>query len=151
MWVRSWRELGGLLVLSSGLTGCTLLGAGVGAGVDSMVPGPYESRPAEQCALLERGDRVVVNLPSSRIEGRYVGRHGPTLRDPELYLLIESSDGIASVPASEVKSIGVEVTGKGWLYGGIAGAAVDVAVVIAVISFANMQYRGEYWKNDCCY
>ena len=148
MCTRWWQKLCGGLALGFGLSGCTLLGAGVGAGVDSAVPGPFEDRPAEQCERLERGERVVINVTGSQIEGRYVGRHGPTPQDPELYLLIESEDGIVSVPASEVRSVGIEVTGKGWLYGAIVGAAVDVAVIIAVVSFVNMDYGQHDWSRS---
>ncbi|HMJ10929.1 MAG TPA: hypothetical protein VK524_05955, partial [Polyangiaceae bacterium] len=108
--------------LSAALSGCTLVGAGVGAGIDTVTPGPYEERAPSERLRLERRDRVIVRSRNgARVSGRYMGIHGPTRQDPESYLLIESAERVRSVRASDVCSISVEVTGKGWLYGGLIG------------------------------
>jgi len=85
-----------------------------------------------------------------RIDGRYLGVVGPTPRDPETYLIIDADPKPKLVAASQVKSLGVEVLGKGWLYGGLIGLVVDVTlVVIAVVSVNNMEWNlqsnGNHW------
>lgn len=42
------------LAIAYAMSGCTLLGAGVGAGIDAMIPGPYEERNVERVALKRR-------------------------------------------------------------------------------------------------
>jgi hypothetical protein len=124
------------------LSGCTLVGAGIGAGIDSMIPGPYEVHAAEEHVVLSHGQRVDLGLRDGRhVKGRYVGVHGPTRSDPETYLLVEADAAVTSVPASELRVIGVEVTGNGWIYGGVIGLTIDVALVIAtVIIVENMKF-----------
>src|SRR6478609_8009219 len=51
-----------LTMLSISLSGCTLIGAGVGADIDSMIPGPYEEHPPTELMQLESNERVVVRL-----------------------------------------------------------------------------------------
>jgi hypothetical protein len=124
------------------LSGCTLLGAGIGAGVDSALPGPYETAPPVRHRHIRYQDRVLVEQRDGRLtEGRYLGLRGSTATDPETYFLVEVDDRVEHVPMSDVRSVGVEVTGKGWLYGTLIGAAVDVAVVVAVIiAVRNLSY-----------
>jgi len=115
------------------LSGCTLVGAGIGAAIDQVVPGPYEARDPVTPIRVEKGEQVDVGLRNGRyLKGRYLGARGPTARDPETYLEIEANGVVSEVPVSELGGIGVEVSGKGWLYGGIVGLVVDVVVVAAV-------------------
>jgi hypothetical protein len=102
----------------------------------------------EQVRLRKR-DRVIVHLRSARrVSGRYLGTHGPTSRDPESYLLIDNEPRAQSVRVSDVCGISVEVTGKGWMYGMLIGAALDTAVVVAtVIALENMSFSGD-WGGD---
>ncbi|HEY0466333.1 MAG TPA: hypothetical protein VGC79_19115 [Polyangiaceae bacterium] len=139
----NWKRLRGsgagliaLALLSVSFSGCTLVGAGVGAGIDSLIPGPYEQRPAAELVRLERDERVlVVRRNGTRVSGRYRGTHGPTGADLERYLLISADDHLVSVKGSEVSSVAVEVTGKGWLYGGLIGLAADVVVIVVASQF----------------
>jgi hypothetical protein len=109
------------------------LGAGVGASVDALIPGPYQ---AQTCSLRPfEGDEVLLLLRNgARVEGDYVRTEAPTARDPETYVVVDTGDGEARVPESEIATFGLEVAGKGWLYGALIGLAVDVAVVITVYS-----------------
>ena len=70
-----------------------------------------------------------------------MGVHGPTRSDPETYLLVEDDDAATSVPASELRVVGVEVAGKGWIYGAVIGLTIDVALVVAtIIIVENMKF-----------
>jgi hypothetical protein len=124
-------------------TGCTLVGGGIGAAVDAAVPGPYDTRLPTAHLRIKPKDRVMVWLGNgNRLEGRYLGAFGPSARDPETYLIIDAGSNAMLVATSDVKSLGVEVSGKGWLYGGLIGLAIDVTfVVIAAVAVSNMQYR----------
>jgi hypothetical protein len=137
------------LALLAVLSGCTLLGAGIGAGIDSATPGPYEARaPAEPLRLRLR-DRVIVRSRNgARVAGRYLGVHGPTARDPEAYLLVDTGHRIRSLRTSDVCALSVEVTGKGWVYGALIGVAIDgVLIVATLIALQNMDFDGA-WSGD---
>jgi hypothetical protein len=115
------------------LPGCTLLGAGIGAGVDSAIPGPYEMHPVGERVPLNHGDRIrVVRNNGLSVEGKYLAFRGPSSEELDNSLLIEVGDAVVRLPCSDIETIGVEVTGKGWLYGGLVGLAVDVTLVVAV-------------------
>ena len=130
------------------LAGCTLVGAGIGAGVDAMIPGPYEAHSSEERFHLESGKRVDLGLrDGKRVRGRYLGTHGPTRSDPETYLLVGVDDGVESVPASELRVVGIEVAGKGWIYGGLIGLAIDVAVIVTLAVFV-ATYDPDYSRMD---
>jgi hypothetical protein len=146
------RIMNGVLLASCLISspGCTLLGAGAGAGVDALMRGPYEPRSPKRLEL-ERGDHVrLVTRAGRRVEGRYAGTIGPSAHDPEIYLVIDAEQELAPVASSDVRSLGVEVTGKGWLYGGVLGLAVDVALVVGVsIAVSNMEYgNADLWEGD---
>jgi hypothetical protein len=132
-----------LLIVSISLPGCTLAGAGIGGGIDSMIPGPYEERPPAELVQLERDQRVVVALRNgARVVGRYRGTHGPTAADLDRYLLVSSEENLIGVKVSDISSIAVEVTGKGWLYGGLIGLAADSAiVVVSAMALNGMQFH----------
>jgi len=136
-----------LTMLSISLSGCTLIGAGVGADIDSMIPGPYEEHPPTELMQLERNERVVVRLRNGAcVSGHYLGTHGPTPADLERYLLVTAEEKVVSVKSSEIAAIDVEVTGKGWLYGGLVGLAVDATVVVvSAIALHDIQYN---WSKD---
>jgi len=119
-------------LLGLGVQGCTVLGAGVGAGVDRAIPGPYEERAPDQVRL-RRGDRVVLlTRKGRRLEGRYLGALPPGPSDVESYVYLEREEGLTRVALSDVRAVGVEVMGNGWVYGAVIGLVVDVAVVVGV-------------------
>ena len=123
-----------LLLVLSLTSSCTLLGAGIGAAIDASTPGPYQDRPAEKQWRLAVGDKVRLHLKDgSRVDGRYRGTVGPTSRDPEVYLWIDG-DQPWLVAASDVRSLEVEVDGKGWLHGGMVGLLVDVALAVVFVN-----------------
>jgi hypothetical protein len=135
------RDLLLLAALNVSLPGCTLVGAGVGAGIDSCIPGPYEERRRAELVQLERDQRIVVLLRNgTHVTGRYRGTHGPTAADLERYLLVSTNEDLVSVKESDTSSIAVEVTGKGWLYGGLIGLAADVTIiVVSAVALNNME------------
>ena len=129
-----------LTLLSVSLPSCTLAGAGIGAGIDALIPGPYEERPPAALVRVERNERVIVVLRNgTSVTGRYLGTHGPTPADLERYVLVSTDnpsgvpkgpERLISVQLSELSAIAVEVTGKGWLYGGLIGLAADATLVL---------------------
>jgi len=141
--MRSWHRFARsctllTLLLSAWLPGCTLVGAGVGAGIDSLIPGPYQERPSAELMRLERDQRVLVLLrDGTHVTGQYRGMHGPTSADLERYLLVSTADNLVSVRTSDVSSVAVEVMGKGWLYGGLIGLTADAVIIVA--GFLTMQ------------
>lgn len=151
IWTHWCAVCAGLALLSASVSGCTLLGAGVGAGVDALVPGPYREHAAAEHVRLERQQRVIVRRrDGTGVVGRYVGVHGPSAGDLDSYLLIEADERLVSVKSSEVSSIAVEVSGKGWLIGGLIGLAADaVIVVVAVIALNNMKMDLSFSPNGC--
>lgn len=142
-----------LMLGAIALPGCTFVGAGVGASVDSMIPGPYEERPPSQLVQLERDQRVLIVLRNGkRVTGRYRGTHGPTPADLDRYLIVSADEALFSVKTSELSSIAVEVTGKGWLYGGLVGLAADATViVVSAIALQNMKFDGLGEPNGGCF
>lgn len=148
-----WQSVALVAILSQVLCGCTLLGAGVGAGIDSLVPGPYESRAPIRSVQLTKNERVRLILANgARVEGRFLGALPATSRDPQSYLLIDGQDGIARVASRNIKTLGIEVTGNGWLYGGLIGLAVDVTLVVAtIVALQNMEYNLEGWSEGNCF
>jgi hypothetical protein len=130
-------------------SGCTLIGAGTGAAVDAARPGPYEIHSPSASVRLERDDCVKLWLANGEsIQGHYLGMHGPTPRDPESYLVIDEEPKPRLVPVSQVKTLGVEVSGKGWMYGALIGLAVDVMVLTAaIIAVSDDQWMGDWNMN----
>ena len=58
------------------------------------------------------------------------------------YLVVSSEESLVGVKVSNVSSIAVEVTGKGWLYGGLIGLAADSAiVVVTAVALQNMKFN----------
>jgi hypothetical protein len=147
-------QLASLLVVLSLVNGCTLIGSGVGALVDSAIPGPYERRSPLEAVRVKPRDRIELWLGNGQhIEGRYLGSFGPSSRDPETYLIIEGSAQPTFVRSSDLRGLGVEVTGKGWLYGGIAGLAVDASLVIVAVIAANNMHLDQlsFGGNSGCF
>jgi hypothetical protein len=132
-----------LAALSVTVQGCTLVGAGVGAGIDALTPGPYEERAPAEFVRIERNERVIVRLRNGAdVTGRYFGVRAPSAGDLDSYLLVDKGERLVDVKMSDVSSIAVEVSGKGWLYGGLVGLAVDTAIVVAVaVAVQNMKIR----------
>jgi len=74
--------LSALAMLRASLPGCAFVGAGVGAGIDSLIPGPYEEQLSPELVRLERDERVLVALRNgTRVAGRYRGTLAPTAAD----------------------------------------------------------------------
>ncbi len=112
-------------LLGLALQGCTLIGGGIGAGIDSTRTTPWEERtPA---APLEPGDRVLLAMRSGRlVEGFYAGTVPPTAHDSETYIVLDRDAGRARFATSDVRSVWLEVPGKGWLVGICAGLTLDL-------------------------
>lgn len=50
------------------------------------------------------------------------------------------------MPVDEILEVGIKIPGRGWLYGGLIGAAVDVTAVVAFVIWA----KSENWSVlDC--
>jgi hypothetical protein len=144
---RALRTGVALMVSLCVLPSCTLLGVVIGGVVDRATPGPYEERDAFDRIALRRGQRVVAQLASGRrIEGRYAGVQAATRYDPEAYLLIDTGERIQRVGRSGIYFLGVDVPGKGWLYGGLIGLAVDVAVIALIV--ASFELSPEFDDTD---
>lgn len=141
---RAWLAL--VTSLSLATSGCTLVGAGVGAAVDAAIPGPYDTRPPEQHVRFAPKERIMVwRANGTRVAGRYVGAFGPTARDPETYLIVDAGERPAIIPVSDVKALGVERSGKGWVYGVLIGLAIDVTLVVAAVIAVNNMDFGRGW------
>lgn len=140
MTLRGWI---GVLLCAASSNACTLIGLGTGAAIDA-IPGPYDTRPANAHVSFAPKQRVMVWLANGeRVEGRYLGAFGPNPRDPETYLIVDAGGTPKVLATSNIRALGVEQPGKGWLYGGVIGLAVDVTlVVMATIALSNMDMRG---------
>ena len=125
-------------------SGCTLIGAGVGAGIDHLVPGPYELHSVRERIPLTKGDRIRVKLRRGiTVDGRYLRFQAPTPAALDGAMLVETDDAVVELNMSEIDRVGIEVTGRGWLYGGLIGLAVDVTVVVvAVVATSNINMSG---------
>ncbi|MFZ5889583.1 MAG: hypothetical protein ACOY0T_00810 [Myxococcota bacterium] len=130
--------------VSLGSNGCTFVGGGVGVALDVALPGPYDTRPPTAHVTFKPKDHMMVWLANGeRVQGRYLGAFGPTERDPETYLIIDTGSKAKLVAMSEIRSLGVEISGKGWLYGALIGLTIDVAlVIVAAIALSNMKMDG---------
>src|SRR4051794_2951861 len=97
--MRKWKGVARsctlLALLNVLLSSCTRVGAGVGAGIDSLIPGPYQEPPATELVRLERNQRIVFILRNGRrVSGRYLGTHGPTAADLDQYLMVDASESL---------------------------------------------------------
>lgn len=120
--------------MACSLCGCHLIGAGAGATIDTLIPGPFQ--PQTQCQItalkLHEDVRLILNS-GTRVQGAYLGLDGPSPTDPRRYVVLETDDGMARVAEHDIAVFGVEVNGKGWLYGGLIGLAVDIVVLFVVL------------------
>ena len=145
------------LLLAAGVTAllpcCTLWGTAVGARIDVQTPGPYEFQPFQSASGsdpstdlsgrydLKKGDRLQLRLANgTTLTGRYAGVEAPSATQPESHLRLESerehrrdTPTVTSIATSEIREIGVEVSGYGWAYGALAGLALDVAVIAILL------------------
>ena len=134
------------LLLTFTLPSCTFAGLGIGSGIDSLIPGPYEEGPPTISAALRPNQRVRLILNSGvRIEGRYLSMLGPTAQDPHTYLVLKLDDGFARIPSSDIKTLGIEVSGNGWVYGALVGFALDIAIVVALLSYSSQPHNYGGW------
>jgi hypothetical protein len=142
------------------LSSCTLWGTIADALIDSDTPGPYEfhgfegsEHPGAAAELpgryaLRKKDLIQLKLRNGNvIEGRYAGVAGPTAQDPQSYILLDRAELVAPslreqraegrldrFAASDVREVGIEVTGHGWISGMLIGVVVDVVVCTLVLS-----------------
>jgi hypothetical protein len=144
---RGWIAF--LTSLSLATSGCTLVGAGVGAAVDAAIPGPYDTRPPEQHVRFAPRQRIMVwRANGARVAGRYLGAVGPTAKDPETYLIIDAGERPAVIPVSDVKALGVERSADGWVYGSLIGLAIDVTLVVAAVIAVNNTDFSRGWATS---
>lgn len=143
------------------LPSCTVIGIGGGLLVDADIPGPYQFQPF-QCPsgsdpsatlsgryALAKGDRIELKLANGNtLSGRYAGVVGPSATDPESHVLVESEPGhrrdpvsVTSVATSQIREVGVEVTGYGWAKGMLIGLVVDVAFIAWVSSTLDLNVQ----------
>jgi hypothetical protein len=123
------------LVLTS-QPSCTLLGLGTGAAVDGIVGPRHVEGTFHEVEPLERGDFVRVATRSGyRTEGTYLGIRLPKPDDPEARFMVrDARENLIALRYSDVARVGVERPRKGWLYGTLVGAAIDVAVVVGILA-----------------
>jgi hypothetical protein len=77
------------------------------------------------------------------VQGPYIGLDGPSDSDPRRYVVLETDGGMARIAEHDIAVFGVEVDGKGWLYGGLIGLAVDIVVLIIVLDgYGNNAHNG---------
>jgi hypothetical protein len=112
---------------------------GIGAGVDALAKDRFQGKRYEEVRL-ERGQRIsLTSRTHERFVGDYDGFVAPTAGDPRSYVVLELEDGdgaLVKMATDDVLEVGTKVPGKGWIYGGIIGAVVDVAVVVTFIVWA---------------
>ncbi|HET9933047.1 MAG TPA: hypothetical protein VFQ35_20230 [Polyangiaceae bacterium] len=138
-----------LVSLSLATSGCTLVGAGVGAAVDAAIPGPYDTRAPEQHVRFAPRERIMVwRLNGTRVQGRYLGALGPSARNPETYLVIDAGEQPALIAVSDVRALGVERSGRGWVYGALIGLVIDVTLVVAAVIAVNNIDFSPRWQSS---
>jgi hypothetical protein len=126
-----------LSVIGLALTGCTLIGFGIGAVADAskkpvVVPG-------ELVAAIEKGASVRIELKDGRrIKGKYLGLVPAEGSGPEGPTAILVDTGSGSAPPIPVASVAeVSVSRKAhwkWIGAGV-GAALDISAIIFVSTF----------------
>lgn len=123
-------------LLSAPLTGCTAIGFGVGAIVDSSVG----KGSVDRLATVRPGTRVTMWLNDGRsLDGRYLGRRDSLSETPDStrtavndgaagslreVILLGTDEGVRQVPSGEVRRVSVPVV-SGKVIGLLTGLAVD--------------------------
>ncbi len=119
------------------LTGCTLIGFGIGAAADAskkpvVVPGTL-------VAAIEKGASVrVVLMDGRRIKGKYLGLVPTEGSGPEgpIAILVDTGSGSAPpIPVASVVEVRVSRRARGKWIGAGVGAALDITALILVSNF----------------
>jgi hypothetical protein len=133
MWVRA--VMGSCVLSLSGC--CTVAGAGLGALVDTQI----DYREPRPIGRLEKGDEVALTLKGGDVtRGTVEGMRGPTFEDQRGYILTSNGtdEGLTRTPMDQVETAAVEHSPKGYIVGAGIGAAVDVVLVILIVSTNGM-------------
>lgn len=113
------------------LSGCTLLGAGIGASLDASAQRGPDGR-----VQAGKDDTLMVTLHDGRsIKGRYAGMHGPRSDDPRSYLYVRPSDSATvAIPHDQIAEVAVRARTTGLWTGIVMGAMVDVVLIVLTAS-----------------
>jgi hypothetical protein len=126
-----------LSVIGLALTGCTLIGFGIGAVADAskkpvVVPG-------ELVAAIEKGASVRIELKDGRrIKGKYLGlvpAEGSGPEGPTAILVDTGSGSAPPIPVANVAEVSVSRKAHGKWIGAGVGAALDISAIIFVSTF----------------
>ena len=128
-----------LSALSVSLQGCAPLVAR--ADIPPLAAADAETHAPAELVRVKHREQVIVRLRNgTSVAGRYVGTRGRSAIDLRVDLLADTGQNPVSVKVSDVSSIALQVTGKGWVHGGLIGLVADSVVVLAVVVAAqNMQ------------
>jgi len=126
-----------LSVVGLALTGCTLLGFGIGAVADAskkpvVVPG-------ELVAAIEKGASVRIELKDGRrIKGKYLGlvpAEGSGPEGPTAILVDTGSGSAPPIPVANVAEVRVSRKAHGKWVGAGLGAVLDTTAIIMLSNF----------------
>jgi hypothetical protein len=119
------------------LTGCTLIGFGIGAVADASKKPIVVS--GEQVAAIENGASVRIELKDGRrIRGKYLGlvpAEGSGPEGPTAILVDTGSGSAPPIPVAEVAEVRVSRKAHGKWIGAGVGAALDIGAVIFLYTF----------------
>jgi hypothetical protein len=147
------RQLGAVALVGAiftlHVTGCTVLGFGAGAIVDSARPNRYDPHSPESVTEVSWHRSVVlVLLDSTQIRGRYAGVEPDETADsaasPESatkplgkrIAILGSGGTITQVAIDSIAYLAVAAPKHGMLVGGLLGLCVDVWIAVYFAYFA---------------
>jgi hypothetical protein len=135
------------VLVSSSLTGCTAIGFGVGAMVDSTVG----KGSANRLVTVRPGTSVTIWLNDGRrLHGRFLGSRDSISESPvsapprgnnatsqslRSVVLLGTDRGIRQIPIGEVRRVSVPVM-RGKVLGLVTGLTVDVLFLLAIAAAA---------------
>jgi hypothetical protein len=129
------------------ITGCSLVGLGIGAVVDSSRPSRFDARSLDQLTETSGNAEVVlVLIDSTKVYGRYEGllrdEPGPGVGKPSSdstrvsnaarIVIRGPSEVTTAVAVDSIAQFGLAAPKHGWLVGALVGLCVDVAVFVYV-------------------